>query len=884
MVRVLAFVCLVMCLRATAAYEDSFSTDSTSTDYAAQAAGGLTQHSSGSSLANEGAQSSTRAYAGSAYGAGDSSYGQPSQRETSRRGSRATASDLAADASPFSATTDSSSGGDTADSSDAERTYSAHPVLSTDDQAASGVMGALQGSRDIGGQRGSAPRFSQAQQATAQQLPIGYAQQGNGQSQPVSVQQVPEWALAGVSQGSSASSLRQPFAQQVDLPVAVQPVAEDANGNVYALQGGSDAGSLGGVSYTRPGSGGIASALAAQSKQAAAAQRAAAQEALSERVASSLLSSVAALGVQRASRERAGSVAGSRAFGNQVTAPSGAPASAAAPAPAVQGVPVTLVVEQTDSRFPGAQRVDVYEGAAAAEPSITDLAAFEGAFLESLIAAIAAPAPAPAATASVAADAEAAGASPAAAPAAAPVSGSLPAFHAPAAAPFPARPETIGTLPIDTFGADFSGVEPVGAHSGGHDMASLGHVGYHPRAAAHDRASLLVNPVQAAAGSGGVPEPLLTPVNLPTVRTAMHEVVAADAAARFAAMAPAAAAPASFPNPKAPGAAVGAAAAPAAGRAAMHEFVAADAALRAAAAAPEPLLASVKETRRAIVSTTPRAALPGAAAEPAAVPAIPAAPLPGGTAGKQRMLIAGYPAVSFQATLQDIAPDAWASTKDTYLSGVSQAASVDAKWVHVTGVSKTAPLVVDTQITYENSDTSASSALATSMRDTGGSTIYVPGFGNAAVTNVKELTVPAADPKLSLPGSPKPAPNPLQTTGTLSFAAIANSGLRPTETLTVQQPEGYFGQGGLTMGAGAGIAVGVIVFVGVLLAFAALWRRRTSRLHHWSNCQAPETPGTARMDDITPFAHAVAGKALPRVAAWPAPAMSQGELKGKATV
>ena len=31
------------------------------------------------------------------------------------------------------------------------------------------------------------------------------------------------------------------------------------------------------------------------------------------------------------------------------------------------------------------------------------------------------------------------------------------------------------------------------------------------------------------------------------------------------------------------------------------------------------------------------------------------------------------------------------------------------------------------------------------------------------------------------------------------------------------------------MGAGAGIAIGVIAFVGVLLAFAALWRRRTSR-------------------------------------------------------
>ena len=53
-----------------------------------------------------------------------------------------------------------------------------------------------------------------------------------------------------------------------------------------------------------------------------------------------------------------------------------------------------------------------------------------------------------------------------------------------------------------------------------------------------------------------------------------------------------------------------------------------------------------------------------------------------------------------QATLQDIAPDAWASTKDTYISGVSQAANVDAKWVHVTGVSKSAPLIVDTQVRH----------------------------------------------------------------------------------------------------------------------------------------------------------------------------------------
>ena len=42
----------------------------------------------------------------------------------------------------------------------------------------------------------------------------------------------------------------------------------------------------------------------------------------------------------------------------QVSAPSGAPASASAPSP--QGaVPITLVVEQTDSRFPNAERVDV---------------------------------------------------------------------------------------------------------------------------------------------------------------------------------------------------------------------------------------------------------------------------------------------------------------------------------------------------------------------------------------------------------------------------------------------------------------------------------------------------------------------------------------------
>lgn len=53
------------------------------------------------------------------------------------------------------------------------------------------------------------------------------------------------------------------------------------------------------------------------------------------------------------------------------------------------------------------------------------------------------------------------------------------------------------------------------------------------------------------------------------------------------------------------------------------------------------------------------------------------------------------------------------------------------------------------QVTYEDSDTTASSALAKQLRDTGGSTIYVPGFGNAAVDNIKEITVPAS-PKISL--------------------------------------------------------------------------------------------------------------------------------------
>ena len=55
--------------------------------------------------------------------------------------------------------------------------------------------------------------------------------------------------------------------------------------------------------------------------------------------------------------------------------------------------------------------------------------------------------------------------------------------------------------------------------------------------------------------------------------------------------------------------------------------------------------------------------------------------------------------------------------------------------------------------------------------------------------------------------------------------AIQQHVLNSTSFVSAQ----YYGQGGLSMGAGAGIAIGVIAFVGVLLAFAALWRRRTSR-------------------------------------------------------
>lgn len=51
----------------------------------------------------------------------------------------------------------------------------------------------------------------------------------------------------------------------------------------------------------------------------------------------------------------------------------------------------------------------------------------------------------------------------------------------------------------------------------------------------------------------------------------------------------------------------------------------------------------------AIVSTTPQSGPAGAGADSAPMPRDPAAPLPVGTAGRQRLLIAGYPAVSFQA-------------------------------------------------------------------------------------------------------------------------------------------------------------------------------------------------------------------------------------------
>jgi len=225
---------------------------------------------------------------------------------------------------------------------------------------------------------------------------------------------------------------------------------------------------------------------------------------------------------------------------------------------------------------PARLRAQVYEGATAAEPSISDLAAFEGAFLNALIDALAAPAPAPSAADPAGIEAPAAAApAPAAAPrrrAATPV----------AAAPALARP---AAAPRDTYGSDFSAVP--GA------MAALGQVGYRAHGLAAQRPTLLNDP-SAAAGEPANPLSALSPMDTFTpaqyaARTAMHEAVAADTAARGAA------APA--------GAATAAAAAPdrAPPRAAMHQMVADDAALRAAAAAPaaapEPALESVKPTR-----------------------------------------------------------------------------------------------------------------------------------------------------------------------------------------------------------------------------------------------------------------------------------------------
>lgn len=222
----------------------------------------------------------------------------------------------------------------------------------------------------------------------------------------------------------------------------------------------------------------------------------------------------------------------------------------------------------------------MYEGAAVAQPSIADLASFEGAFLDSLLSALAAPAPAPDASASSEAAA--------------------PAPSATAAAPSSnhwanALPETFGTLPGTAFGSEFSDVEPASAQS----LAAHAHGGYRARPAAREHASLLSERAHVALAQ--LPNPLVSDAIAP--RTAMHQAVAADAAARAAA---AAWAPAG-----APGSAVGAATAPVLtqahapaaavpARQAMHEFVAADAAARSAAAAAAPAdlpLVSVKESR-----------------------------------------------------------------------------------------------------------------------------------------------------------------------------------------------------------------------------------------------------------------------------------------------
>ena len=228
---------------------------------------------------------------------------------------------------------------------------------------------------------------------------------------------------------------------------------------------------------------------------------------------------------------------------------------------------------------PARLHAQVYEGATAAEPSISDLAAFEGAFLNALIDALAAPAPAPSAATPAGIEAAAAAAP---APAAAAAAPRHRAATPVAAAPALARP---AAAPRDAYGADFSAVP--GA------MAALGQVGYRAHGLAAQRPTLL-DSSSAAAGEPANPLSALSPMDTFTpaqyaARTAMHEAVAADAAARGAA-APAGAAPAAAAAPdRAPP------------RAAMHQMVADDAALRAAAAAPaaapEPALESVKPTR-----------------------------------------------------------------------------------------------------------------------------------------------------------------------------------------------------------------------------------------------------------------------------------------------
>ena len=93
------------------------------------------------------------------------------------------------------------------------------------------------------------------------------------------------------------------------------------------------------------------------------------------------------------------------------------------------------------------------------------------------------------------------------------------------------------------------------------------------------------------------------------------------------------------------------------------------------------------------------------------------------------------------------------------------------------------------------------------------------------------------------PGSPKPAPNPLQTTGTLSFAAIANSGLRPAEALTVRQPEGVRGPLALCMPSvmgNTGLACKLCEHVPLNMPCVHLLSIRAS--HCSCMCESPSSP------------------------------------------